>query len=206
MMPLALRMAPVTAHQDRQLNGLASPPTSTALGSQVRSGSSWPLSGSCTEKQLPTDTPRPTASFDPCHRPLVPRRACVEPRPLVQTGPQGDSLPACGTRRRRRPSRLERARRREAHWTVAASPRLEKAQSRVSRQLESTLPSSVCSDRRSLSSHHEFGYSSFSWSARARALVSTPALAAARSSYRPAAKGPREDRRAPAPPFPCGST
>ena len=45
-----------------------------------------------------------------------------------------------------------------------------------------------------------------SWSARARALVSTPALAAARSSYRPAAKGPREDRRAPAPPFPCGST
>ena len=40
----------------------------------------------------------------------------------------------------------------------------------------------------SLSSHHEFGYSSFSWSARARALVSTPALAAARSSYRPAAK------------------
>ena len=91
-------------------------------GSQVRSGSSWPLSGNCTEKQLPTDTPRPTASFDPCHRPLVPRRACVEPRPLVQTGPQGDSLPACGTRRRRRPSRLERARRREAHWTVVASP------------------------------------------------------------------------------------
>ena len=54
--------------------------------------------------------------------------SCVEPRPLVQTGPQGDSLPACGTRRRRRPSRLERARRREAHWTVAASPRLEKGQ------------------------------------------------------------------------------
>ena len=131
MMPLALRMAPVTAHQDRQLNGLVSPPTSTALGSQVRSGSSWPLSGSCTEKQLPTDTPRPTASFDPCHRPLVPRRACVEPRPLVQTGPQGDSLPACGTRRRRRPSRLERARRREAHWTVAASPRLEKPASQI---------------------------------------------------------------------------
>ena len=46
---------------------------------------------------------------------------------------------------------------------------------------------SVCSEP-SLSSHHEFGYSSFSWSARARALVSTPALAAARSSYRPAAK------------------
>ena len=106
MMPLALRMAPVTAHQDRQLNGLASPPTSTALGSQVRSGSLWPLSGNCTEKQLPTDTPRPTASFGPCHRPPVPRRACVEPRPLVQTGPQGDSLLACGTRRRRRPSRL----------------------------------------------------------------------------------------------------
>ena len=52
----------------------------------------------------------------------VPRRACVEPRPLVQTGPQGDSLLACGTRQRRRPSRLERARRREAHWTVVASP------------------------------------------------------------------------------------
>ena len=84
--------------------------------------SRWPLSGNCTEKQLPTDTPRPTASFGPCHRPRVPRRACVEPRPLVQTGPQGDSLPACGTRRRRRPSRLERARRREAHWTVVASP------------------------------------------------------------------------------------
>ena len=116
------RMAPVTALRDRQLNGLASPPTSTALGSQVRSGSSWPLSGNCTEKQLPTDTPRPTASFGPCHRPRVPRRACVEPRPLVQTGPQGDSLLACGTRRRRRPSRLERARRREAHWTVVASP------------------------------------------------------------------------------------
>ena len=47
---------------------------------------------------------------------------CVEPRPLVQTGPQGDSLLACGTRQRRRPSRLERARRREAHWTVVASP------------------------------------------------------------------------------------
>ena len=147
MMPLGLRMAPVTAHRDRQLNGLASPPTSTALGSQVRSGSLWPLSGNCTEKQLPTDTPRPTASFGPCHRPPVPRRACVEPRPLVQTGPQGDSLPACGTRRRRRPSRLERARRREAHWTVAASPRLEKAKSPVSRQLQSTLPSSACSDR-----------------------------------------------------------
>ena len=139
------------------------------------------------------------------------RPACVEPRPLVQTGPQGDSLPACGTRRRRRPSRLERARRREAHWTVAASPRLEKPASqsqepRNSALAQSTLPSSVCSDRRALSSHHEFGYSSFSWSARARALVSTPALAAARSSYRPAAKGPREDRRAPAPPFPCGSS
>ena len=51
---------------------------------------------------------------------------CVEPRPLAQAGPQGDSLLACGTRQRRRPSRLERARRREAHWTVAASPRLEK--------------------------------------------------------------------------------
>ena len=128
MMPLALRMATVTAHRDRPLNGLASPPTSTALGSLVRSGSLWPLSGNCTEKQLPTDTPRPTASFDPCHRPLVPRRACVEPRPLVQTGPQGDSLLACGTRRRRRPSRLERARRREAHWTVVASPLPEKSQ------------------------------------------------------------------------------
>ena len=50
------------------------------------------------------------------------RPSCVEPRPLVQTGPQGDSLLACGTRQRRRPSRLERARRREAHWTVVASP------------------------------------------------------------------------------------
>ena len=45
---------------------------------------------------------------------------CVEPRPLVQAGPQGDSLLACGTRQRRRSSRLERARRREAHWTVVA--------------------------------------------------------------------------------------
>ena len=35
-----------------------------------------------------------------------------------------------------------------------------------------------------------FAYSSFTWSARARALGSTPALAAARSSYRPAAKAP----------------
>ena len=72
-----------------QLNGLASPPTSTALGSQVRSGSSWPLSGNCTEKQLPTDTPRPTASFGPCHRPRVPRRACVEPRPWSRQAPGG---------------------------------------------------------------------------------------------------------------------
>ena len=47
-------------------------------------------------------------------------RSCVEPRPLAQAGPQGDSLLACGTRQRRRPSRLERARRREAHWTVVA--------------------------------------------------------------------------------------
>ena len=49
---------------------------------------------------------------------------------------------------------------------------------------------SVCSDRRLLSSlaTTSFAYSSFSWSARARALGSTPALAAARSSYRPAAK------------------
>ena len=45
---------------------------------------------------------------------------CVEPRPLAQAGPQGDSLLACGTRQRRRPSRLERARRREAHWAVVA--------------------------------------------------------------------------------------
>ena len=45
---------------------------------------------------------------------------CVEPRPLAQAGSQGDSLLACGTRQRRRPSRLERARRREAHWTVVA--------------------------------------------------------------------------------------
>ena len=51
----------------------------------------------------------------------------VEPRPLAQAGPQGDSLLACGTRQRRRPSRRERARRREAHWTVAASLRLVKA-------------------------------------------------------------------------------
>ena len=89
VMPLALRMVPVTAHRDRPLNGLASPPTSTALGSQVRSGSSWPLSGNCTEKQLPTDTPRPTASFGPCHRPRVPRRACVEPRPWSRQAPGG---------------------------------------------------------------------------------------------------------------------
>ena len=67
----------------RQAAQRASPPTSTALGSQVRSGSSWPLSGNCTEKQLPTDTPRPTASFGPCHRPPVPRRACVEPTQLA---------------------------------------------------------------------------------------------------------------------------
>ena len=46
---------------------------------------------------------------------------CVDPRPLPQqAGPQGDSLLACGTRQRRRPSRRERARRREAHWTVVA--------------------------------------------------------------------------------------
>ena len=53
---------------------------------------------------------------------LTAKPDCVEPRPLVQIGPQGDSLLACGTRRRRRPSQLERARGREAHWTVVASP------------------------------------------------------------------------------------
>ena len=138
--------------------------------------------------------------------PQEPPARCVEPRPLVQTGPQGDSLLACGTRRRRRPSRLERARRREAHWTVAASPPAGKSQEPSFSAAGKYVAEIGCSDRSSLSSHHEFGYSSFSWSARARALVSTPALAAARSSYRPAAKGPREDRRAPAPPFPYGST
>ena len=62
-------------------------------------------------------------AFDDCAMDRRHRRLdCVEPRPLAQTGPQGDSLLACGTRRRRRPSRLERARRREAHWTVVASP------------------------------------------------------------------------------------
>ena len=74
-----------------------------------------------------------------------PRGKCVEPRPLAQTGPQGDSLPACGTRRRRRPSRLKRARRREAHWTVVASPP-KKANRRDSQQLQITLLRSVCSE------------------------------------------------------------
>ena len=63
----------------------------------------------------------PTVSYGLCHRPPVPRRACVEPRPLPQVGPRGDSLLACGVRQWRRPSRPERARGREAHWAVAAS-------------------------------------------------------------------------------------
>ena len=72
---------------------------------------------------------------------------------------------------------------------MAASPRLEKPASQIQEPSFSAADSRYVAElSRSLSSHHQFGYSSFSWSARARALVSTPALAAARSSYRPAAK------------------
>ena len=94
---------------------------SMALGPQVRSGSWWPPSESYIVKRPPVGTSRPTVSYGLCHRPPVPRRACVEPRPLPQVGPRGDSLLACGVRQRRRPSRPERARGREAHWAVAAS-------------------------------------------------------------------------------------
>ena len=104
---------------------------------------------------------------------------CVEPRPLVQTGPQGDSLPACGTRRRRRPSRLERARRREAHWTVVASPLPALRGAAKSQEPSFSAAAKYVVDRNnSIAAHFlattSFGYSSSSWSARARALVSTP--------------------------------